>query len=126
MKTLVLTFSAIALLTLPALAASPRISAGEPIVVAQLPKVSVEVRGEPDRDRDRDHKTVIIKKHRARFGGVTQLPPRSEDQRSRSSKRRWSRHFSAATNKTIALLKAVAWLASAEIGGMASSFVPTD
>jgi len=64
MKTLVLTFSAIALLTLPALAASPRISAGEPIVVAQLPKVSVEVRGEPDRDRDRDHKTVIIKKHR--------------------------------------------------------------
>jgi hypothetical protein len=59
MKTLVLSFSAIALLTLPALAASPRISAGEPILVAQLPKVSVEVRGEPDRDRD--HKTVIIK-----------------------------------------------------------------
>ncbi|HUE10070.1 MAG TPA: hypothetical protein VMQ54_03985 [Steroidobacteraceae bacterium] len=61
MKTLVLTFSAIALLTMPALAASPRISAGEPIVVAQVPEVSVGVGG--DRDRDRDHKTVIVKKH---------------------------------------------------------------
>jgi hypothetical protein len=62
MKTLVLTFSAIALLTIPALAASPRISANEPIVVAQVPEVSIGVHG--DRDRDRDHKTVIIKHHR--------------------------------------------------------------
>ena len=64
MKKLVLTFSAIALLTMPALAASPRISAGESIVVAQIPEVSVGVHGDRDRDRDRDHKTVIIKKDR--------------------------------------------------------------
>ena len=61
MKTLVLAFSAIVLLTMPALAGSPRISVGEPTVVAQLPDVFFGVRG----DRDRDHKrVVIIKKHR--------------------------------------------------------------